>query len=80
VRPCHWTTASNGPIVHSPEYMRVESHGGMIFTGENQTTGRKACPGATLSSTNLTWTDLVENPGLRSDRPATNILSHGSAF
>jgi hypothetical protein len=37
----------------------------------------KTCPSATLSTTNLTWTDLGSNPGLRGERPATNRLSHG---
>jgi hypothetical protein len=38
------------------------------------------CPNATLSTTNLTWTDLGSNPGLRGERPATNRLSHGTAY
>jgi hypothetical protein len=32
----------------------------------------------TLFTPNLTWTDLGPNPGLRGERPATN-LSHGAA-
>jgi hypothetical protein len=32
------------------------------------TTRRKTCPSATLSTTNLTWTDPGSNPGLRSER------------
>jgi hypothetical protein len=43
------------------------------------TTRRKTCPSATLSTTNLTWTDPESNPGLRGERPATNRLSHGTA-
>jgi hypothetical protein len=43
------------------------------------TTRRKTCPSATLSTTNLTWTYLGSNPGLRGERPATNRLSHGTA-
>jgi hypothetical protein len=42
------------------------------------TTRRKICPSATLSTTNPTWTDPGSNPGLRSGRPATNRLSHGT--
>jgi hypothetical protein len=42
-------------------------------------TRRKTCPSATLSTTNPTWTDPGSNPGLRSGRPATNRLSHGTA-
>jgi hypothetical protein len=33
------------------------------------TTRRKTCQSATLSTTNLTWTDPGSNPGLRSERP-----------
>jgi hypothetical protein len=43
------------------------------------TTRRKTCLSATLSTTNLTWTDPGSNPGLRGERPATNRLSHGTA-
>jgi hypothetical protein len=41
---------------------------------------RKTCSSANMSTTNLTWTDQVSNPGLRSDIPATDRLSHGSAL
>jgi hypothetical protein len=44
------------------------------------TTPRKTCPSANLSTTNPTWTDPGSNPGLRSGRPATNSLSHGTAI
>jgi hypothetical protein len=44
------------------------------------TTRRKTCPSATLSTTNLTWTDPGSSPGVRGERPATNRLSHGTAF
>jgi hypothetical protein len=59
--------------------MGMEIHGGMILTGEDRRTQRKTCPSATLSSTNLTWTDRGAKPGLHSERPATNHLSHGSS-
>jgi hypothetical protein len=52
----------------------------MKLTEENRSTRGKACPSATLSTTNPTWTDLRSNPGLRGERPATNCLSHGMAF
>jgi hypothetical protein len=51
----------------------------MKLTGK-PTTRRKTCPSATLSTTNLTWTDPGSNPGLRGERPATNCLSHGTAI
>jgi hypothetical protein len=44
------------------------------------TTRRKTCPSANLSTTNPTWTGPGSNPGLRSGRPATNRLSHGTAL
>jgi hypothetical protein len=31
-------------------------------------------------STDRTWSDLGSNPGLRSERPATTSLSHGTAI
>jgi hypothetical protein len=60
-------------------YMSMESHGGIILTGENRRTRRKTCPTDTLSTTNPTWTDPGANCGLRGGRPATNHLSHGTA-
>jgi hypothetical protein len=33
-----------------------------------------------LSTTNSTWTGPGSNPGLRGERPATNRLSHGTAY
>jgi hypothetical protein len=38
----------------------------MILSRENRNVeGEKPCPRATFSNTNLTWTGLVLNPGLR---------------
>jgi hypothetical protein len=37
------------------------------------------CPNATLSTTNLSWTDLGSNPDRRSGKPATNRLNYGTA-
>jgi hypothetical protein len=47
----------------------------MIFAGETEVIGENL-PSATLSTTNPTWID----PGLRGERPATNRLSHGTAY
>jgi hypothetical protein len=44
------------------------------------TTERKTCPSAALSTTNPTWTYPGLNLGLRSERPANNHLSHGTAM
>jgi hypothetical protein len=40
----------------------------------------KRCHSATLSTTSPSWIDPLANPGLRCERPATNGLSHGTAF
>jgi hypothetical protein len=37
-------------------------------------------PSAISSTTNPTGTEPVSNPGLRGERPATNRLSHGTAY
>jgi hypothetical protein len=50
-----------------------------ILTGKNRRTRRKTYPSNTLSPKNPTWIDSSANPGLRSERPATNRLSHGTA-
>jgi hypothetical protein len=39
----------------------------------------KICPGATLSTTNPTWLDLVSNQGRRGGKAAINRLSYGTA-
>ena len=51
----------------------------MKLTGENRSTWGKACPSATLSTTNPKWTDLGSNPCLRGERPAANRLIHDTA-
>jgi hypothetical protein len=47
---------------------------------ENGRTQEKTCPSATLFTTNPTWADPGTNPGLHSERPRTNCLSHGMAL
>jgi hypothetical protein len=66
-------------ILFNTRWYGLESDGGMIFSGENQTTRRRACPSATLSTTNPTWIGTGANTGLRGKRPRTNRLSHGTA-
>jgi hypothetical protein len=54
--------------------------GGLESTGDNRSTRGKTCPRATFYATNPTWTDPGSNPGVRGGRPATNRLSHGTAY
>jgi hypothetical protein len=64
----------------SPSWcMSIESHGGMILTGQNRKTRSQTSLSATLSSTYPIWTDMDTNPALRGETPATNRLSHGTA-
>jgi hypothetical protein len=58
--------------------MNMEQWWNDIFAGETEVLGENL-PSATLSTTNPTWIELGANPGLRSERPATNRLSHGTA-
>jgi hypothetical protein len=85
--PCRWSVTMSlncgyqRAYCSSPTwYVSMESHGGIIFTGENRRTLRKTCPIATLSTTNPTWTDLGAKTGLRGERQATDRLSHGTAW
>jgi hypothetical protein len=57
-------------------YMNMDSHGGMILTGEDLRTPTETYSSATLSTTNPTRTGLGVNPGLCDNLPATNRLSH----
>lgn len=50
-----------------------------MLTGEKRRTDRKSCHSATLSSTDLTLTDLGSNPGLCSERPSNDRLSYAVA-
>jgi hypothetical protein len=45
--------------------------------GKSQGTRRKARPSGTLSTTNITLTDLGSKPGLRCKKAAANRLNHG---
>jgi hypothetical protein len=54
--------------------MSMESHGGMISTGETEELGENPVP-VPLSATDATWTD----PAFRGERPAANRLSQGTA-
>jgi hypothetical protein len=59
--------------------MNMESHGGMILTGENGRIRIETCYSAILYTKNPIWTDPRANPGLRGKSLTTNRLSHGTA-
>ena len=50
--------------------------GGKILTGENQSTRRRSCPSATLSTTNPILIGWRLNPRLLGENPETTRLSH----
>jgi hypothetical protein len=52
-------------------YMSKEGYGGMVLTGQTRWSWTHACPSATISTINPTWTDPGANPGLRSEKSAT---------
>jgi hypothetical protein len=62
------------------QVLQVMEHQWNAIDRGKPTTRGKTCPSATLSTTNLTWTDPASNSGLRSGSPATNRLSHGAAL
>lgn len=51
-----------------------------VIYRETRRTRRITCHSATFAMTNPTWTEPGTNQGLRRDRPATNLLNHGTAF
>jgi hypothetical protein len=53
----------------------VLKNDGTIMTGENQRSRWRTCPSATLSTINLTLTDLGPNPDLCGEKLATNLQS-----
>jgi hypothetical protein len=60
--------------------MSVEKSVEWELAGETEVLGKKPAPIATLSITNLTWPDLVSNPGRRCGKLATNRQSYGTAY
>ena len=66
-------SSSNSKTKMSTEHWRNLTDRG------NRSTGRKTCPSAILSTTNITWTDMGSNTGPCCDRPRANRRSHGTA-
>jgi hypothetical protein len=52
----------------------------MIYLQGKPKYSEKTCPVPLCPPQNPTWIDPGANPGLRGERPATNRLSHGTAF
>jgi hypothetical protein len=75
------TSATISPMVPAPDdrWGECGQVGGMRIGRGNRSYRRKPAP-VLLSTTNLTWPDLDSNPGRRSEKPATNRLTYGTAF
>jgi len=54
--------------------------GGILLAGHNQSTWRATCLCANVSSTRTIWTGLEWNPGLYSERLATNHQNQGMTY
>ena len=60
--------------------MSVEQLWNDTDRGKAEVLGEKKCSNATLSTTNLTRTDLTWYLGPHGERPVTVFLSHGTAW
>jgi hypothetical protein len=77
VQPCDEDEEKDGQFfIFSSNVASVK----LNLQGKAEVLGGKTCPSATLSTKNPTWTDPGSNPGLRDEKPATNRLSHGTAY
>jgi hypothetical protein len=66
-----------GPLpIPKMTHQWIWSNSGMILTVENQTTQRTTSAGATLSTTNPTWTALGTHLGNHGEKLAINNLSY----
>lgn len=50
----------------------------LLWEGKTRNPWRKTYPIVNLSAINPTWTDVMSKPGLRDNRPGTNLLKHGA--
>jgi hypothetical protein len=73
------TSAIYWPIVPAPGDCEDGEFGAMNWQGKPKYS-EKTCPGATLSTTNSTWSDPGSNPDRRGGKPAINCLSYGAAL
>jgi hypothetical protein len=72
-----WKWAPNRLFTHSLMiYVRIWSKGGILLTGEERRTPRKASPSATSSTTLATGTILGANRSLRGENSAANHICH----
>jgi len=60
------------PLVDEDELL-LEGVGGTNVLGGD-------CPSTTMSTTNITWTDLGSNPSVRHDTQTNNCLKQSTAF
>jgi hypothetical protein len=58
----------------------MESYGGMLLTGETEELGKNLSPWNFVHHKSTTSTDPGDNTGISCKRPATNRLSHDTAF
>jgi len=49
-----------------------------ILTGACRSNGREICLGATFSSTDSTWNELVSNPGMHGEGSKNGCLGFGT--
>jgi hypothetical protein len=65
---CQWVENLSLDCGHQRSYCSfprsVQSHGGVLLTGENRRTRRETCLSATLSTADATWTGPGTNPSL----------------
>jgi hypothetical protein len=76
---CLWTAATIEPIVHpSGDILAWRAMVEWYWQGKAKNS-EKICPSATLSTTNLTWTDLGMNPSICNEKLVAKCLSDGVA-
>lgn len=76
----HDTVSWKDNIALMKDKVCIWSIGGMMRTGENQSTQTKACPIVTLSTSSITLIGLGSNPGFLNQRPGVNCLCHGMVY
>ena len=60
------------PRIRPVELQLIMQSQRTVIDGRKANYREKSCHSSTFSTTNLTWTDLGSNPGLRNDRSVTD--------